>query len=350
MDNISTISPEATDLRNRLREATDPETQLKWHLDEAKASQSYSADLVAALLSLSAESDVSKPLKKAVRKGLFLLGVKEGEPDVGQPSSALVEPATTWKAWMSSSDGGGACGVYLARPDGPLTYRLLFTMVEDGKGIRDADEERFSVHELDEHLDRIRERHGAVWLFGPVPVPYAKWRVLNGIEDGRLAGNRAPSVVAFWSAALKDGASEIHPADALTLPEPDVENPAERSLTRVATLGWMYELAAMNPLLQSLSEIAKSNLEMEDHVKDQRWDVVIGQETEKMFTEQVAKQYMTRLKDLAVLEAENGDLSGAAVSMAAVKDIESNGATSQFARTLTKKSLVYAIEAMKRAR
>lgn len=351
MSDTGTITPEAQEMRERFQQTNPEELEslLKWHVEEAKRDEGYARDLVAALASLHAEPEIAKPVRKVIKKGLFLLGHQPAEEDE-PPQTAVVETQQTWGAWITSADGSGTHGVFLSRPDGALNCRFLSVYIEEGRGIVDAEEDRLATSELQMTVDRIEGRYGEALPFGPFPVEQAKARLIQAIEDTRANGNRVPSTIAFWSSALTGDAVTGHPVEDVELPAPSPDTELGEALFQRATIGWMYEMPIISPLVKALGDAASSKLEIEEHVKKARYDEILARETESLFNPVVAERYALRLNDLAWLQHGRGNLEGASLSRAAAQDIAAKGPASKVALSLTQKTLVYFLESVKNAR
>ncbi len=346
------LSPMAQELRTRFLEGSEEDASglLKWYLDEAKANETSAKELHSALTVLVDDSGLDKPIRRLLRKGLFLLSQQGVGAAVAIEESA--EPLVlTWQAWLSSTDGTGTCRVLLARPDDGLNYRLLDAFLKENEGIVDVVEDRVSVHELPDAIESVQGKYTESILFAECDPDYVKWRVAQSVQETRDRGNRVPNTMAYWAAVLPSPTTTVpHPANSLEYPAPAEDHPIGMALVLPQTRGWMYEMPVLKPMIRSLMEASKSEVEVAEDVRDARLSGIVQQAAAELFEPKVAAAYERRLRDLALLFHSNGKGEEAALALAAAKEIADKGQESEFAKILTQKTYVYFMEAMRQSR
>jgi hypothetical protein len=317
---------------------------MRWLVDEAKHNESSAADLACALKELTSDPAVSKPLKKLARKGLFLLGAPQGETDA--PEHAVVEALPEWRAWMSCTDGSGGQLLLLARIDTSMTYRMLIVYSQEAVGITDAFEDRMTASELPDRVAALGQKISA---FGEVAPDFIKSRIAAAAHDTREAGNRVPNAVAFWAAALATEPAD-HPAKQLELPPVAPDKELAEVLFQQPTLGWIFEIPKIAPMVKQLAEAADSKIEVAEDVKQSRLTGIVRDATAEIFDERNVRWFERRFYDLAYLRFLAGKPEEAALARAAAEDVAKEGANSKVAIALSQKTLAYFLEMARRGR
>jgi hypothetical protein len=353
MDTPATsLPPEASDFLERFTQAShdDAAALLRWHLREAQTDPQCAQNLALALRALEDDRELAKPLRKLVRKGLFLLGAHT-DPDAPADDTAMVEATADWQAWLTSTDGTGVCHVLLARPDGKMNHRLLSAYLKEGEGVDRAQEERLSTHDLAAFIEELRARYGNDLMFADVDPAYVKHRLAAAVAEARKQGSRVPSTLAYWASSLPPAEEPVgHPVEVLQIPDKPAGEEIGKALFLDAAIGWMYELPQVAPIVKEIADVANSKIEVEEHVQRERYRGILRKAATELFTEVVAARYELRLRDLAYLQAKAGNDNDAALAVAAARDVAAAGAESQFAFALAEKSLVYCLEMARRAR
>lgn len=347
------LSPEAEAIRTHLLEQSESEidSMIRWQVAEARSDPQLAADLHAALGSLDTGADTPKALRKAARKARFLLEQAGLVSRAETPPAveAVVKTPPTWRAWLTSADGSGTTGLFLARSDKPLTYRLLEVHVQEGRGITLADERTYSTHDLDGFVKQL-ETDIEPLVLAEVSPDYIKHRMAVAARKTREAGLRTPNVMAYWGSVMEGADVPMeHPAEQLVR-LPENHKPAEETMALMPTIGWQYDLPRLRRAIEMLAEVMDSKLAVEEHVKEQRIEEAERRAARELFDEDTAERHRQRLLDLALV-LHLKDMGSAAQScMAAAQQIEREGSDCGYALAFLRRSLAYQAAAERRRR
>lgn len=346
------LSPEAEAIRTRLLEQSESEidSMIRWQVAEARSDPRLAADLHAALEALDTGADTPKALRKAARKARFLLEqaglVSRSEAPM---STAAVVETQPWRAWMTSADGSGTTGLFLARPDKPLTYRMLEVHVQEGRGITLADERTYSTHDLESFVKQLESEIQPL-VMAEVSPDYVKHRMAIALRETREAGLRTPNVMAYWGSALEGAEAPMkHPAEQLVQLSEN-HKPAEEAMYSIPTAGWQYELPRLRRAIDVLAEVMDSKLAVEEHVREQRMQEAERRAARELFDGDTAERHRQRLLDLALVMHSKGSVGEAETFLAAAKQIEREGSDCGYALAFLRRSLAYQAAAERRRR
>jgi hypothetical protein len=271
---------------------------------------------VAAVAAVAKDDGAPTAARKAARRGVNVLKSRGvAIPDLPREPRAAREPEASYEAWFRPPDAAGTSAFTLGARDAGGRYRLVDVITKDGAGIISVAGMEMSRTQLRETFEGIEQRFG----HGPARVPIAWARARIAAARAANGTHGTPVPLGFENHGdLIGGATPKeapHPADEAGLALPSRDEALGRSGTLHAEpelRGWLPEPAAMQSLLQQISE-QKDVLRGADAAATQaNVMALIERATDAYFTAKMREQTARRMKDAAISMLSRGETARAA--------------------------------------
>jgi len=313
----------------------------------------------AALLSRM-ERTADKDLKREIRRSLFRLeqrGIRASRPS-GAETAAGVLTREKDRGYFSAVDARGDQVVWYVREEGSGDYFVLSGVVNDGKGLLEADAGRVARPAFRELLEETRRRFSLRLLPGD-----AAWSDLVLSEAYRNSGSRrAPGVAHFptFRMEILHRAPDRIPCPVLAAlgvdgirADPDLLSGSDRLLTEPELALWLLDPEWLAPHLPAFREAVESPLVLNRYQKQERIDQAILSAGRSIFGGEVRETYARRMESMAYYflldHRETAARRALAVSLAIRAEDEGGASLLPFAAALTRASLG-AVEEKEKAR
>lgn len=294
-------------------------------------------DTLAALATQVTDKADRKALKKLLwileKEGYRPLTTLESEPEVGKPLRA---------AFMMSADVLG---------DTPITYghetggkfRWLTAYVHDTAGLKRASDDTMALDEARQRIDMLQVATKPPYLSAPIDPDFALWRIKRALAKNKPG--TIPPAIALWRSIIDRAEKVAHPADSL---EPGVSTPGDADVLLMdSTLTWRLELGAATTMMEAMYEANEAVRDADEETQSKAVKEAGLEARQALLTPEVLAEHAMRLRDLAMLFHHKGDPTYGTV-LTALKDLEENGPTSDYAKGLVEKTIVLYMEMMKR--
>ncbi|MFQ3586887.1 MAG: hypothetical protein SNJ74_01670 [Fimbriimonadaceae bacterium] len=288
----------------------------------------------------------TKADRRALKKILYLLASAGYEPtprDEPESPPAIGEPVVEL-GLMTAPTSDGQTTVFAARQSGPKVRWLVASVAALGPVV-DAFGYDTKVGEVDAEVARIRKSYRSDVQPVSVGLPYALWRIKQGLSRTRSV----PPSIAYWRSQVEAASEMPHPADSMDVPALDRES-AETLLWDDAEAGaWRFEMSpfaktieAIGQALQGATELGRSDVRR----------IVSGFLGQVDLREEAA-EHRERLRDLAMVRNIRG-AADSGVWLALEREVAEKGADSLYIQVTAAKTVLdfYAavIEAHRRER
>lgn len=294
-----------------------------------------------------------KAIKRAVKKALYLLGIR-GIPVKAVPRAEAqpIKVAEREEGWAISTgiDYLGGRLIWAARPR-PLSGLYLFeATIRDTVGIT-----AFATYETNrkgfrQFRERILGEEG--WLTAEMDYEYACFLLEEAYNANMRSGNPAPAEYLEWRARLRPpsyGRALIYRL--LDPSEADPEHLPIGSLNRALEIkelkGWLVEPHRLKDYLKRIEEINESRLVLSKEQKASIIEAVYEKGARELFDEELRRVYRRRLEEMAALFYLKGRRDDAKAALATALSLERDSPllpVNPFALELVRRGMTYLMQ------
>jgi hypothetical protein len=259
----------------------------------------------AALLSRM-ERTADKDLKREIRRSLFRLeqrGVRAERLSSAEPTAGILAREKD-RGFFSAVDGRGDQVVWYVREEGSGDYFVLSGVINDGRGLLEADAGRVARPAFRELLEETRQRFSLRLLPGD-----AAWSDLVLYEAYRNSGSRRGAGVARFPSFRME---ILHRApDRIPCPvfaaldrdgiraDEELVGASDRLLGEKELAGWLLDPEWMAPHLPAFREAVDSPLVLNRYQKQERIEQSVLAAGRSIFPGEVREAYARRLEAMA---------------------------------------------------